>query len=112
MYSEPDTVVMNIGGANVLVSSYSPNNVVTAKEIGETIEEILLAQKDYLGGTLPVDKYAFIFYFTDQPVLSYGALEHSYSSLYYMPEMTIDQMRQQLRDFAAQFLGPFVPERF
>ena len=101
MYNEPDTVVLSIGGADVLVSSYSPNNEVSAAEIGQTIEEILLAQKDYLGGELPVDKYAFIFYFTDQPVLSYGALEHSYSSFYYMPEMTIDQMQQQLRDFAA-----------
>ncbi len=28
-------------------------------------------------------------------------LEHSYSSLYYMPEMPIEEMNQQLRDFAA-----------
>ena len=27
-----------------------------------------------------------IFYFTDEPIMSYGALEHSYSSFYYMPE--------------------------
>jgi hypothetical protein len=60
-----------------------------------------MAQKEYLGGQLPVNKYAFIFYFTDQPVMSYGALEHSYSSFYYMPEATIEDMNQQLRDFAA-----------
>ena len=60
-----------------------------------------MAQRDYLGGKLPVEKYAFLFYFTDQPVMSYGALEHSYSSFYYMPEMGIDDMKQQLRDFAA-----------
>ena len=80
--------------------------MVSAKQIAETIEEILMAQNEYLGGELPVNKYAFVFYFTDQPVTSYGALEHSYSSMYYMPEQTIDAMRQQLRNFAAhEFLS-------
>ncbi|MEO1053819.1 MAG: peptidase M61 [Bacteroidota bacterium] len=101
MYAEADTAVINVANTEVLVSSYSPNDMITAKEIAANIEEILNAQSEYLGGQLPVNKYAFIFYFTDQPVTSYGALEHSYSSLYYMPEATIEQMEQQLRDFAA-----------
>ena len=101
MYSKADTAVIRVANTDVLVASYSPNNMVTAKEIASSIEEVLTAQNKYLGGTLPVDKYAFIFYFTDQPVTSYGALEHSYSSLYYMPEQPIAQMNQQLRDFAA-----------
>ncbi len=101
MYAEVDTALIKVANTEVLISSYSPNKMVTAKEIAETLEEILNAQNEYLGGKLPVDKYAFVFYFTDQPVTSYGALEHSYSSLYYMPEQTIDDMRQQLRDFAA-----------
>jgi len=101
MYSKADTAVIKVANTDVLVASYSPNNMVTAKEIAESISEVLSAQNEFLGGELPVDKYAFIFYFTDQPVTSYGALEHSYSSLYYMPEQTIGQMNQQLRDFAA-----------
>lgn len=101
MYSKPDTAIIKVANTEVLIGSYSPNSKVTAKEIAASIREVLMAQKEYLGGKLPVDKYAFIFYFTDQPVMSYGALEHSYSSMYYMPEMTIDQMNQQLRDFAA-----------
>ncbi|MEX1241793.1 MAG: peptidase M61 [Cyclobacteriaceae bacterium] len=101
MYSEPDTAIIRVANAEVLIGSYSPTNKVTAREIAESIREVLMAQKEFLGGKLPVDKYAFIFYFTDKPVMSYGALEHSYSSFYYMPEMSIDQMQQQLRDFAA-----------
>jgi predicted metalloprotease with PDZ domain len=101
MYSKPDTAVIKVGKTEVLIGSYSPNKKITAKEIASSIREVLMAQKEYLGGTLPVEKYAFIFYFTDQPILSYGALEHSYSSLYYMPESTIEEMNQQLRDFAA-----------
>lgn len=101
MYAEPDTAIINVGNTKVLVGSYSPNNMVSAKEIAGSIREVLMAQQKFLGGKLPVDKYAFIFYFTDKPILSYGALEHSYSSFYYMPEMHIAQMNQQLRDFAA-----------
>ncbi|MFY0594583.1 peptidase M61 [Roseivirga sp.] len=101
MYSKLDTAIVKVANTEVLVASYSPNNKVTSKEIAASIKEVLAAQTDFLGGKLPVDKYAFIFYFTDQPVTSYGALEHSYSSFYYMPEQTIEQMSQQLRDFAA-----------
>ena len=101
MYSLPDTTVIDVAGTQVLVSSYSPNKVVTSKEIANALEEVLMAQKEYLGGSLPVDKYAFILYFTDEPVMSFGALEHSYSSFYYMPENSIEEMEQQLRDIAA-----------
>ncbi|HEY9116530.1 MAG TPA: peptidase M61, partial [Roseivirga sp.] len=101
MYSEADTAIIKVANTDVLVASYSPNKMVSAKEIAESIKEVLSAQTKFLGGELPVDKYAFIFYFTDQLVSSYGALEHSYSSFYYMPEQNIQQMNQQLRDFAA-----------
>ncbi len=101
MYAKPDTAVIHVANAEVLIGSYSPNEKISAKQIAASIREVLMAQKEFLGGKLPVDKYAFIFYFTDKPILSYGALEHSYSSFYYMPEMTIEQMNQQLRDFAA-----------
>lgn len=101
MYSKADTAIIKVANTEVLISSYSPNNKITAKEIASSIREVLMAQKEFLGGKLPVDKYAFIFYWTDKPVQSYGALEHSYSSVYYMPEQTIGQVRQQLRDFAA-----------
>jgi predicted metalloprotease with PDZ domain len=101
MYAKADTAVIQVGNTEVLIGSYAPNGKVTAKEIANSVREVLMAQKEYLGGTLPVDKYAFIFYFTDQPVTSYGALEHSYSSFYYMPENTIEGMKQILRDFAA-----------
>ncbi len=101
MYNKADTAVIKVANTEVLIGVYSPTGKINAKEISENIKEVLLAQKDFLGGKLPVDKYAFIFYFTTEPVMSYGALEHSYSSLYFMPEMTIEDMQQQLRDFAA-----------
>src|SRR5688572_18191164 len=67
MYAKTDTAVIKVANTEVLIGSYSPNGKVSAKEIASTVRDILMSQKDYLGGKLPVDKYAFIFYFTDKP---------------------------------------------
>ncbi|QNK64688.1 peptidase M61 [Pedobacter sp. PAMC26386] len=87
MYNKPDTTTLNIGGAEVLVSLYSPNRKATSAEIAKALKPTLEAQMQYLGGKLPVDKYAFIITLTDNTkIRSYGALEHSYSSFYFLPE--------------------------
>ncbi|MFK7948403.1 MAG: peptidase M61 [Saprospiraceae bacterium] len=103
MYCEPDTTIVKVGNADVLISTYSPNNMVSSDFIASQVEPILQAQKEYLGGTLPVDKYAFIIYLNDGSSYSgkFGALEHSYSSLYYLPEMDPEQIAQTVRDVAA-----------
>ncbi len=103
MFSKPDTAVIKVGNAEVLVGSYSPNGKITAKEIAGSLKELLMAQQKFLGGTLPVNKYAFLFYFSDEvgPGDRYGALEHSYSSMYFMPNAPIAALNQNLRDIAA-----------
>lgn len=101
MYCEPDTSIVNVAGAEILISTYSPGKVVKSEEVRGAIEQILMAQKEYLGGELPVDKYAFICYFTERPVRSVGALEHSYSSLYSMNNEPIESMIGLFNRFAA-----------
>lgn len=103
LYSLPDTSTVKVGKTQVLVSCYSPNKKINSKFIAKTLEELLYVQGDYLGGDLPVDKYAFLFYFTDKPTISgaSGALEHSYSSFYVLPEMDSLEIQQQIRDVAA-----------
>lgn len=103
MYCIPDTTFITVSNTKVLVSVYSPNKKVTSSYIAKTIREMLYAQRDYLGGELPVEKYAFLIHFTDKPTLSgsHGALEHSYSSFYVMPEMDSIYLEQQIRDVAA-----------
>ncbi|SMD36868.1 Predicted metalloprotease, contains C-terminal PDZ domain [Reichenbachiella faecimaris] len=101
MYCEPDTSIVNVAGAEVLISTYSPGQIVKSEEVKGAIEQILMAQKEYLGGELPVDKYAFICYFTERPVRSIGALEHSYSSLYSMRNQPIQTMIGMFNRFAA-----------
>ncbi|UPT66820.1 MAG: peptidase M61 [Sphingobacteriales bacterium JAD_PAG50586_3] len=104
MYCQPDTAWLNVGGAKILVSVYSPNKKVTSKELATNINQILVAQKDYLGGTLPVKKYAFIINLYSGLFSrsgSYGALEHSYSSFYFLPEANVDNLSQSVKDISA-----------
>lgn len=103
MYCIPDTTSINVANTQVLISCYSPNKKVTSGFIARTLTQLLDAQRDYLGGELPVKKYAFLFYYTDKLTLSgsNGALEHSYSSFYVMPEMDSLEIQQELRDVAA-----------
>ena len=65
MYSVPDTASVQVGNCNVLVSVYSPNKQIHAKEIAGWMSNLLDAARQYLGGKLPADKYAFIYYFRD-----------------------------------------------
>lgn len=103
MYSKPDTTVLNIGGAEILISVYSPNKVMDSKFVAQNVKETLEAQKEYLGGKLPIDRYAFIIYLFSGMSGSgaMGALEHSYSSLYFLPEMNPTALAQTIRDVAA-----------
>ncbi len=104
LYSLPDTTTLNVGGAEILVSVYSPNKKITSKFIAKEISDILSAQKEYLGGKLPISKYAFLFYFDNNRSRSgmIGALEHSYSSFYYLQEsQENNQLSQTIKDVAA-----------
>lgn len=103
MYNRPDTTILNLGGTKVLVSVYSPSGRVTSRPIANNLKDILDAQRKYLGGTLPVDKYAFLIYVPQRPGKSgsYGALEHANSSVYYLPEMPEERFNSTMRDVAA-----------
>lgn len=103
MYCKPDTTTVQVANTKVLVSVYSPNKLISSGFIAGTLRELLDVQKDYLGGQLPVNKYAFLFYFMDKPSLSgsAGALEHSYSSFYTLQEFDSLVLQQQIRDVAA-----------
>ncbi len=88
MYNVPDTTVIRVGHSSVLISVYSPHKMMTSNFLAHKLDTLLQAQTKYLGGKLPVEKYAFIVYLDDKPGYSggQGALEHSYSSLYYFGE--------------------------
>jgi predicted metalloprotease with PDZ domain len=107
MYSAPDTASVSVGNCQVLVSVYSPNRMMNAKEVAGWMNELLEAARKYLGGKLPAEKYAFIYYFKD-PKLTHnfpkglgGALEHTTSSFYYLGEAPADQLRDLIIDISS-----------
>ena len=103
MYSVPDTVTRKIANAEIIVSVVSPNKMLSAKDVMDNIYDLMVAQSNYLGGELPVDRYAYLIYLNDESTLSgsMGALEHSYSSVYSLPEAGADRIGQTVRDVAA-----------
>lgn len=107
MYTKPDTATVQVGNAQVLVSVYSPSQKLHAKELAGWMSDLLSAAKQYLGGKLPADRYAFLYYFrnaADQhsfpPGLG-GALEHNASSQYYLGEVEPEQLKNNLVDISA-----------
>lgn len=105
MFAEPDTAMFKVGAANVLIQVYSPSQKVSAKALVADIQPILEAQRQYLGGKLPVDKYAFLIYLNAEGEMylsgAAGALEHSYSSFYCLFEGEPSAIAQTVRDVAA-----------
>lgn len=102
MYAKPDTTILKIGKTEIAISVFSPNNFLTAEEIAQKIKTLLEAQKTYLGGTLPIQRYAFLIILSDNLKNgSYGALEHAKSSFYYLPEGNITSLGQTILDICA-----------
>jgi predicted metalloprotease with PDZ domain len=102
MYTKPDTIQFKVANAEILISVFSPNNVLTADQVAKKIKPLLELQKNYLGGTLPVDKYAYLIILSDNLKSgSYGALEHAQSSFYYIPEGTIGTIGETISDVSA-----------
>lgn len=117
MYCVPDTVSFDQNGTRVMVAVYSPNKVMHARGIADLLRPTLAAIARMLG-TMPVDRYTFLFYFAGRQQmdivsnLSFGALEHPYSSFYFFPEgrggeSTAHEMIQSTA--AHEFLHILVP---
>jgi predicted metalloprotease with PDZ domain len=103
MFSIPDTTSIRVGSSDVLVAVYSPKKQATSKFIAANLEKLLMGTKDYLGGKLPVDKYAFIFYFNGEQkkMPETGAWEHSYSSFYSLNEQPQEEAIEGWVDVSA-----------
>ena len=100
LYCKPDTITRMVGNTEVLVSIYSPNKRVNSAECMKDISAVLDATEEYLGGELPVEKYAVLIYTVPMDMMgaSYGALEHHRSTVLYMPEMEGEEFYDGVRD--------------
>lgn len=92
MFCQPDTVSFQVANMRVYIGVFSENGYVSASVVKECVLPLAQALEKFFG-KLPVDHYHFIMYFPKRAregVTRYGgfgALEHSYSSFYFLPEM-------------------------
>lgn len=114
MYAPLDTAIIKVGNTEVLISCYSTDKNINAKALVPSIQPTVNALQAFLK-ELPVNRYAFLFYFaplfgSNTRTGAFGALEHSYSSFYYLPVMPISAVVKQVNDVAShEFLHIITP---
>ncbi|SNC77033.1 Predicted metalloprotease, contains C-terminal PDZ domain [Hymenobacter gelipurpurascens] len=116
LYNKPDTASFSTGGARISVAVLSEGGVVKAAQVSEMLRPMSEALTKFFG-KMPVPKYQFLMYFPSltSPLNSknggYGAMEHSYSSLYFLPEIPDqDRMRSMVLEVAShEFLHMLAP---
>lgn len=114
LYAPPDTAWHRIGDTEILVAVHSPNDEITAQRCRDEIVRVLNAAARYLGGNLPVERYAVLIYTAPLSEMggSYGALEHHTSTVLYLPEMGSEEIYQGVRDITShEFFHIITPLR-
>ncbi|TGE26606.1 M61 family metallopeptidase [Hymenobacter metallicola] len=116
LYSRPDTASFSTGGARIAVSVVSETGTVKAAQVREIMRPMAEALTKFFG-QMPVPTYHFLMYFPSfsSPLASknggYGAMEHSYSSVYFLPEVPgEDRLRSMVQEVAShEFLHMLAP---
>ena len=102
MYSKPDFTSFMVDDMEIIISVYSPTGKYTAKQITPHMENMMKAQKRFLGPINSTKKYAILLYLSDmaaKDAKGFGALEHPTSTVVVMPEMMgLEMLQEQLKD--------------
>lgn len=107
--SKLTTASLNVGGADIAIYCYSSNDVARADTLIRHMTDMLRASEAFIG-KLPVNRYVFLYEFTSQPLFSYGAWEHNYSSYYILPEAMISRgYRRVVKTAAHEFFHIITP---
>lgn len=114
MYAAPDTVSFELQGMEVLLSVYSPNDVVSAEDLSATVKEMVVAQKKFLGDINSTDKYAILLYLSEMDVpdaRGFGALEHHTSTTVLFPEtMPLPRLKKAMTNVVShEFFHTLTP---
>ncbi|CAN5579397.1 peptidase M61 [soil metagenome] len=116
-YSVPDTTSFKAGESTINVAVISATGMVKSKQVAEYLKPLATALNKFFNG-LPVSSYQFLFYFENPANLSgkqnsggYGALEHNYSSLYFLPEISFEpRLKSMVLEVAShEFLHILTP---
>tara|TARA_R110001632_G_scaffold6324_1_gene25700 strand:+ start:40727 stop:42586 length:1860 start_codon:yes stop_codon:yes gene_type:complete len=89
MYAPLNNVNFTVGGIDVSLAIYSPNNVHSAKDIEEALKTMMQAQTNFLKDFSTTKEYNVLVYLFDPKVYPWrynGALEHLSSTTVVYPE--------------------------
>ena len=102
MYAAPDYVSFMVDDMEIILAVYSPNKMVTSKDLAEDMEKMMQAQKKFLGKINDTKKYAILLYMSDMQkpdANGFGALEHSSSTTVVFTEaMDLETLKQSMID--------------
>lgn len=118
-YTIPDTTSFTVGNSRINICVYSANKKVSSGQISGYLKPMALALQKFFNG-LPVDSYQFLYYFEDGDKAlvgkeekggGFGALEHNYSSLYFLPEVAYEpQLKSMVNEVSShEFLHILTP---
>lgn len=114
LIAPPDTAHIPLRDIDVLVAVHSTSGRPMAHAIAEHIRPLLQDQRDYLGGSLPVDRYTFLLYHhpeTRPDSWSGDGLEHSASTLILLHSPTDPEaIKRQVYNIAShEFFHTILP---
>lgn len=102
MYSKGDSQTFSVNDITVTLSVYSPNKVYSALSISQEMEEMMKAQKTFLGPINSTDSYHILLFLGSMEQGSptgFGALEHHTSTTVVLPEtMPKEALLQTMTD--------------
>lgn len=124
MISTPDTSSFHVSNCRVQVAVFNDSKRALSDEIRNELMASMNAISKFFNDTLPVNRYAFIFYLCDYTLLgdavsgkkpgffkmlraassilnkNFGALEHGHSSVYYLPDLGGNTVVESVKDVA------------
>lgn len=102
MYAKPDTTSFDIQGMKVQLSMYSPNDAYSTEDLKPSLEEMVQAQKAFLGEIDNTSIYNIMLYLSDMEdtdARGFGALEHHTSTSVVLPEtMPLPRLKETMTD--------------
>ena len=117
LYARPDTSTFTVGDSKINIAVYSATGKVTGRQVADYLKPMSVALEKFFNG-LPVKSYQFLFYFekpsnvvAGKGMGGFGALEHNYSSLYFLPEISYEtQLKSLILEVAShEFLHILTP---
>ncbi|MFD0796429.1 peptidase M61 [Maribacter chungangensis] len=102
LYARENIEVFKINDIEVTLSVYSPNGVYRASDLKERMQEMMMAQKTFLGEVDSTKEYAILLYLSEldkADAQGFGALEHHTSTVVVLPEsMSKERLEQAMVD--------------